>query len=176
MEKLEFIKSFKNKLNKSFVDSFQRYDLYHKLNIYLNHYNKFQIKAYLRNNLILNLIFIQKFKEFKYYNNHFYLNLNLLPTTYTQYVNSLIIELYKESINYNLLILYNINKIITSLSAQQSDSCAANANANAKLFSRQGPGVEVNCEDEVLLVVWNPCSALHMCSSLRQTDRHCCRK
>ena len=44
---------------------------------------------------MLNHIFIQKFKEFKYYNNYFNLNLNLLPTTVPQYLNTLKIQLYK---------------------------------------------------------------------------------
>ena len=74
LERLEFIKFLKNKLTDKFVDSFQKYDLYHKLNIFLDPYNVLQVKSYLRDNLILNLIFIQKFKEFKYYDNNFYLN------------------------------------------------------------------------------------------------------
>lgn len=127
LEKLEIIKSFKNKLNKSFVDSFQKYDLYHKLNIYLNPYNKFQIKAYLRNNLILNLIFIQKFKEFKYYDNDFYLNLNLLPTTFSEYFKSLKIQLYKEAIKNNLYTYALVSNLLecvrnTSLSSSARDS------------------------------------------------------
>lgn len=138
MEKLEFIKSFKNKLNKSFVDSFQRYDLYHKLNIYLNHYNKFQIKAYLRNNLILNLIFIQKFKEFKYYNNHFYLNLNLLPTTFSEYFKSLKIQLYKEAIKNNL---YTYALVSNLLDQQALRLAYEQAHNSQSLDMRQGQGI-----------------------------------
>ena len=53
--------------------------------------------------LILNLIFIQNYKEFKDYDNNFYLNLNLLPTTTTEYFNSLNKQLYNEAIKNNLL-------------------------------------------------------------------------
>ena len=62
-----------------------------------------QLKSYLRENLILNLIFIQNYKEFKDYDNNFYLNLNLLPTTTGEYYNSLNKQLYNEAIKNNLL-------------------------------------------------------------------------
>ena len=48
-------------------------------------------------------MFIQNFKNFKNYNNDFYLNLNLLPTTFSEYFKSLKIQLYKEAIKNNSL-------------------------------------------------------------------------
>lgn len=118
LEQLDFIKQMKFKLTDKFVDSFQKHDLDYKLNILLNPYSRIQLYSLLKNNFLINALFIQNFKNFDQFNNDFHLNLNLLPTTLGDYYNSLKISLLKEEINYNLLILYFINDILNFVSSR----------------------------------------------------------
>ena len=109
-----------------------------------------QLKSYLRENLILNLIFIQNYKEFKDYDNNFYLNLNLLPTTTGEYYNSLNKQLYNEAIKNNLLNVFFINQLLKNLdatavqtagaSAAQSDSASVR-NLGTSLGNASGTGL-----------------------------------
>ena len=98
-EELEYNKSLAKKLTANFVDYYLKQDFYHKLNLLKDPYKNLQIKSYLRDNLILNLIFIQKFKEFKFYDKNFHLNLNLLPTSLSEFFDVFKTQNTKEEIN-----------------------------------------------------------------------------
>ena len=56
-------------------------------------------------------IFIQKFKEFKFYDKNFHLNLNLLPTSLSEFFDVFKTQNTKEEINNYLNFVYLINNI-----------------------------------------------------------------
>ena len=124
-EELEYNKSLAKKLTANFVDYYLKQDFYHKLNLLKDPYKNLQIKSYLRDNLILNLIFIQKFKEFKFYDKNFHLNLNLLPTSLSEFFDVFKTQNTKEEINNYLNFVYLINNILINLEVTNLNSYLA---------------------------------------------------
>ena len=126
-EELEFNKLLTKKLTTNFVDFYQKHDFYHKLNLLKDPYKNLQIKSYLRDNFILNLIFIQNFKEFKFFEKNFHLNLNLLPTTLTEFFDVFYVQNVKEQINNYLFFVYlagGFNQIFRPESTYEGSAAA----------------------------------------------------
>ena len=70
-------------------------------------------------------IFIQKFKEFKFYDKNFHLNLNLLPTSLSEFFDVFKTQNTKEEINNYLNFVYLINNILINLEVTNLNSYLA---------------------------------------------------